>query len=235
MSIEEHRFESAQEAGAALAQAVAADLRTGILRRGAASLAISPRPGLAGFCEALRAQALDWSRVQITLTDEAWVAPGSAHSGEHLLRRQLLQDAALDARLVGLWTPDSTPIMAAPQVAERLLLLPRPFDAVVLEPGAEGQVAALFPGMPALEAMLNPNWAVPAAPARAPDETFERITLTLRSLLDASRIYLFAAGEDAEAGYAAALQAGARSPLRALLAQNRTPVEVFLIEDESAA
>jgi 6-phosphogluconolactonase len=230
MSIEEERdFHSIEALGTALAESVAADLRSGVTRRTAASLAISPRAALLPFCVALRAQpAVDWSRVHITLTDECWVAPGSERSGEHFLRQHLVRDDVLDARFTGLWQRDRRPIEVAPEIAERLSRLPRPLDAVVLELGDDGAVAALIPGIPGLDAMLNPNWAVPAAPSRVPDESFERVTLTLRALLDAHRVYLVVASPDAAIAYAEAIGANApRSPVRALLAQRRTPVVVL--------
>jgi 6-phosphogluconolactonase len=232
MSIEEQRdFPSVESLGAALAEAVAADLRSGVTRRATASIAISPRPALMTFCVALRAQpGVDWSRVHITLADECWVAPGSEHSGEHFLRQHLVRDDVLDARFVGLWLRDRRPIEAAPEIAERISRLPRPLDAVVLALGDDGAVAALIPGIPGLEAMLNPNWAVPAAPSRVPDESFERVTLTLRALLDAHRVYLVVASPQAAAIYAEAIEANAsRSPVRALLAQRRTPIVVMRV------
>ncbi|MGH8518056.1 MAG: 6-phosphogluconolactonase, partial [Panacagrimonas sp.] len=134
MSIEERDFPSTEALGAALAGSVAADLRSGVVRRAAASLAISPRPALLPFCTALRSQpGIDWSRVNITLTDECWVAPGSEHSGEHFLRQHLVRDDVLDARFIGVWQRDRRPIESAPEIAERLSRLPRPLDAVVLE------------------------------------------------------------------------------------------------------
>lgn len=231
MAIDERHFDTRHEAALALASAVAADLRTGLTRQAAASLAVCVRPDLFTFFEALRAEPLGWSRIEIALTDECWVPPGSEQSCERLLRRHLMQDDVLDARLIGLWTQDRKPIQAAPEIAERLSRMNRPFDAVVLDVGDDGRVAGLFPGMPGLDAMLNPNWAVPAAPARSPDEDVDRITMTLRALLDSRRIYLVPVGVGPKAAYARALEGGKQgSPVRALLAQKRTPVTVILAD-----
>jgi 6-phosphogluconolactonase len=230
LPIDERRFDSASEASLALAATVADDLRRGLTRQAAAALAVCARPVLAPFFEALSAQVLDWSRVQIALTDECWVPPGSVHSAERLLRRHLIRQEVLDARLVSLWTNDARPIQATPEIADRLMRMTRPFDAVVLDVGEDGRVAGLFPGMPGLDAMLNANWAVPAAPAKAPDEDMDRITMTLRALLDAHRIYLVPVGVGPRAAYARALEGKNGSPVRALLAQRRTPVSVVLVD-----
>lgn len=231
-NIEERGFDSIESLGDGLARSVAADLRAAILRRAAASLAISPRPTLIPFCVALRMQpGIDWSHVQITLTDERWVSPGADGSGEHFLRRHLIRDDVLDARFVGLWRHDLKPIEAMPEIAESFSRLPRPLDAVLLELDEDGGIAALVPGITGLEAMLNPNWAVPAAPSRAAGESDERVTLTLRALLDAQRIHLVVAGGGACRAYDEALadRAG-RTPVRALLAQRRTPVVVLKLD-----
>jgi 6-phosphogluconolactonase len=230
LAIEERRFEKQAQLALALAEAVAEDLRTGLTRQAAASLAVCARPDLFAFFAALRTQPLDWSRVEIALTDECWVPPSSEQSCERVLRRHLIRDEVLDARLIGLWTNDPRPIQAAPEIAERLTRMTRPYDAVVLDVGEDGRVAGLFPGMPGLSAMLNPNWAVPAAPARDPDEDVDRVTMTLRALLDSRRIYLVPAGEGPRAAYARAIEAKNASPVRALLAQNRTPVTVMLCD-----
>jgi 6-phosphogluconolactonase len=232
VTIDERELGSIEALGVALAESVAADLRSGIVRRTAASVAISPRPSLLTFLVALRArEGIDWSRVQIMPTDECWVAPGSERSGEHFLRRHLVRDDVLDARFLGLWRPGCRPIEAVPEISDVISRMPRPLDAVVLELGEQGEIAALVPGIPGLDAMLNPNWSVPAAPSRVPDDPIERVTLTLRALIDAYRVYLVVAGPGAHRAYADARSAGsARSPVQALLAQRRTPVVVMKVD-----
>lgn len=226
MSIERVAHPDAQAAAADLARAVAADLRAGIEARGSASAILGASPGLVAFLQALRAQPLDWSRVTLVPSDECWVDARDPDSREGLLRRHLLRDAVLDARLVTLRTDDARPLAAIAQIGERLSRLARPFDAVVLEAGAAGEVAALHPGMAGLEAMLNPRWAVQAAPARAPDDPRERVTLTLRALLDARRVHVLLARHEP-------LPAG--SPADAVLARARVPLRVVGIDGGRAA
>lgn len=228
-NIEERHFHSIESLGEDLARSVAADLRAAILRRASASIAISPRPALLPFYVALRAQpGVDWSHVQITLTDERWVAPGSEGSGEHFVRQHLIRDDVLDARFVALWRRNLKPIEAIPEIAESFSRMPRPLDTVVLGLDEDGGIAALVPGIAGLEAMLNPNWSVPAAPSRAPGDAFECVTLTLRALLDSHRIHLVVAGNGACRAYEASLaNTAGRTPVRALLAQRRTPVVVM--------
>lgn len=221
MSIERVAHPTAQAAAADLARAVAADLRAGIDARGSAAAILGASHGLVAFMQALRAQALDWSRVTLVPSDECWVDARDPDSREGLLRRHLLRDAALDARLLSLRQGDGRPLQAMVEIGERLARLPRPFDAVVLEAGAAGEIAALHPGMAGLDAMLNPRWAVQAAPARAPDDPRERVTLTLRALLDARRVHLLVPhGMDLQAG----------SPADAILQRVRGPLRVVTFD-----
>lgn len=228
MSIDQQTYASPSQAAEALSAAVADALRTGIAARGAGSLLVSARADLVPTFQRLCDEDLDWSRVTILPSDECWVAPSSEYSGERLLRRHLLQGAALDARLLALRTADRKPIEAVVELAERLARLDRPFDAALLSVGVEGDVAGLLPETPAVEAMLKPDWAVKIAPVTAKTLPHERVTLTFGGLLDVRQIFVLVP-EAAVDAYAQA-QAGERSSaIAALLRQRRAPVSVAVI------
>lgn len=227
MKVEERSFASIGEAADVLSSVLADALRAGIAQRGAGCLAISPHLELLPVFTALREQTLDWTCVHLVLTDDCWVAPASAHSGEHLLRRHLVQGAVLDAQLVGLRTAQHKPIAAVVEVAERIARLPRPFDTVLLVLGTDGAIAGMMPGTPALDAMLKPDWAVKVAPVTAAVEPIERITLTLSALLDSRSVFLLVPASADEA-YAEAM-AGV-GPAAALFKQRRVPVCALKIE-----
>jgi 6-phosphogluconolactonase len=230
MAVTEHEFTDSAAAAQALALEVAASLREGIAQRRGASLVVSGGRSPVPFFQALRAQPLDWSKVWITLADERWVAPGSPDSNERLVRQHLVSGAAPDARFVSLWTGDERPIQAVAEVTERILRMPRPFDAVVLGMGEDGHTASLFPGMEALKAMLDPRWKLHVGVGTAPVAPQARITLTLRGLLDARRIFVSLAGSAKREVYDQA-RAGASPldlPIAALLRQEQVPVSVYL-------
>lgn len=226
----EQAFKTDAEAAGVLAAAVAENLRRGIAQRGVASLVTWCEPPGVAFLKALRAQELDWSRVQVTLSDERWVTPGSKSSRETLLRRHLFQAAVLDARLVSLWTGDAKPIQAVVEVTERMARMPRPFDAVVLGVGNDGHVAGLYPGMPALDAMLNPTWALNVATSIAPKAPVEGLTLTMHALTDARHLYLSVSGAAARKVYESARAGAPDYPVAALLRQRRATVSVIVAE-----
>src|SRR5689334_10491589 len=93
----EQRFSDPGSLAAALALEVATRLRDGISARGQALLAVSGGTTPEKFLLLLGRQALDWSRITVTLTDERWVAPDNSRSNEQLLRRTLLSGAAAAA------------------------------------------------------------------------------------------------------------------------------------------
>lgn len=231
----EQAFNSDAEAAVALAKDVAARLREGIAQRGAATLVTWCEPPGVAFLKALRVQPLDWSKLRVTLSDERWTAPGSKGSRETLLRKHLFQGDVLDAQLVSLWTGTGKPINAVVEVTERLARMAQPFDAVVLGLGSDGHVAGLYPGMPALDAMLNPGWALKVATSTAPNAPAEGLTLTMNALTDARNLYLSVAGVSAKVVYEAARGGAVEFPVSALLRQRRAAVSVFLAEQAVAA
>lgn len=210
-----------------LAQDVAAMLRTAIAERGKASLVISggstPKP----FFEALKIKEIQWDKVYITLADERWVDADHPDSNEKLVREHLLTGGA---HFVSLKNFAATPHQGAAQASADIAALPRPFDAVILGMGDDGHTASFFPHAPELEEALAPADNALCAgltpPAYAPHP---RITLTLPAILNARRIILHITGGKKQEVYAKACEAGPVEdmPVRAVLRQEQTPVEVY--------
>jgi 6-phosphogluconolactonase len=107
--------------------------------------------------------------------------------------------------------------------------VPRPFDVLVLGMGDDGHTASLFPDSPNLELALDEAAAAGCIGMRSPTLPEARLSLNLRALLDSRRIVILITGESKWRTYIAALQPGAveRMPVRAVLRQRRTPVEVL--------
>ena len=85
-----------------LAASIAAILGQAIGEQGRAGLAVSGGRSPIALFEALSDTELDWSRVDISLVDERFVAPSDPDSNEGLVRRYLLQARAAQARFTGL-------------------------------------------------------------------------------------------------------------------------------------
>ncbi len=216
-----------------LAAAIGALLADGLSRRPAASLVVSggstPYPMYARLAQ----QKLDWSRVQITLADERWVAPDHADSNERRVRASLLRHDAAAARFIGLKTEAKRPADGAAAAWVALTGVPRPFDVVVLGMGEDGHVASLFPGSSELPAGLDPR-ARPACiavqPALAPHA---RLSLNLAALLQSRHIVIQIIGALKWRVYEKARGAGRPEdmPVRAILRQSAVPVDVYWCPD----
>jgi 6-phosphogluconolactonase len=223
------KFADIEAVSRALADQIAASLKTAIAARGLASLVVSGGKSPIKLFEALRIQELDWSRVCIALADERWVDPSDPASNEKLVREVLLQGSAAAARFLGLKNGAPTPDIGAVSAWETFARVPRPFDTVVLGMGDDGHTASLFPGSPNLPSALNPTAVAGCVGMRAPVAPQPRLSLNLSALLDARRIVILITGDAKWRTYLAAGAEGpvADMPVRALLRQTRTPVEVM--------
>jgi 6-phosphogluconolactonase len=208
---------------------IAAQLGRAIDLRGLASLVVSGGRSPVKLFEQLRTQPLDWSRVCVALADERWVEPTDANSNEKLVRGTLLRDNAAAARFAGLKNAAPSPDLGAVSAWETFARVPRPFDMTLLGMGDDGHTASLFPGSPNLRSALNPAASAGCVGMWAPDAPQPRLSLNLSALLDSRRIAILIGGEAKWSTYEAASGAGAVEdmPVRAVLRQQRTPVEVI--------
>ncbi|XEH51463.1 6-phosphogluconolactonase [Edwardsiella tarda] len=123
----------------------------------------------------------------------------------------------------------ATPFVGAAASEAALAAIPRPFDVVILGMGDDGHTASLFPGaenlFPAL-AMDSGRVCMGMTPLTAP---LDRITLTLPALLDSQQIYLHLVGDTKRQVYLQAVGGVEvnEMPIRAVLQQSRTPVDVY--------
>jgi 6-phosphogluconolactonase len=212
-----------------LAAQIAAGLAAAIGARGLASLVVSGGRTPQRLFEMLRAQPLDWSRVCIALADERWVDPADGASNEKLVRDVLLKDLAASARFLGLKNGAPTPDLGAVSAWETFARVPRPFDAVLLGMGDDGHTASLFPGSPNLPSALNLAAAAGCVGMWSPEPPQARLSLNLTALLDSRRIVVLISG-DAKwrtLGEAQAPGPVQDMPVRAVLRQSRTPVNVL--------
>jgi 6-phosphogluconolactonase len=211
-----------------LAADIAESLTAAINARGIASLVVSGGRSPVRLFEILRTQPLVWDRVRIALADERWVSPDDPASNERLVRDVLLKDHAASARFLGLKNGAPTPDLGAVSAWETFARVPRPFDAVILGMGDDGHTASLFPGSPNLPRALNPAAAAGCVGMWAPVPPQARLSLNLSALLDSRRIVVLITGESKWRTFAAACAPGPVEdmPIRAVLRQTRTPVDV---------
>jgi len=222
-------FPSVQTLNQSFARKVAGGLRQGIDARGHATLVVSGGRTPLGLFEQLAQQPLAWDKVVITLADERWVDPDDELSNERLVRRALLTGPAAAATFVGLKNSRATPEEGAAVTEAALALVPWPADVLVLGMGADGHTASLFPGaanLPAALAMDSGRRCFAMSPVTAP---LARLTLSLPVLLSSRHIYLHLVGEAKREQYEQAEQGEDvnEMPVRAILHQHQTPVDVY--------
>ncbi|OLS59152.1 6-phosphogluconolactonase [Pseudomonas putida] len=213
-----HELKSAEQLAWQLATDVAGRLRTAIAGQGRATLVVSGGRSPVAFFQALAQEALDWSKVTVSLADERWVPVEHADSNEGLLRRHLLTGNAAKARFVGLYRSAAS-LDAAAEAAEQALAELPPIDVLVLGMGDDGHTASLFPASPNLADGLSLLSKRRCLPMLAPSVPHQRISLTRRLLATAGFTVLSVQG------------AGKLATLRAALAGNelaQMPIRAFL-------
>jgi 6-phosphogluconolactonase len=92
----------------------------------------------------------------------------------------------------------------------------------------------LFPGADGLNAALNPDSeklvaAIKAKPSAVTGTLTERMSMTVAALLQCDRIVVLITGEDKLSVFDQAMRPGANAelPIRALLDQDKVPVELY--------
>lgn len=186
---------------AALMAVVRERLLNGLLQNGKASWAVSGGSTPAPLFEAMSGVGLDWSRVQIALVDERWVAEDHPRSNEAFMKKALKKGHAVRARFVGMKTPHDNPFDAEASVNDRYKALSLPFDSVLLGMGLDGHTASLFPAAKGLEAAFDPVnndmcKALTAVRSEVTGEETDRMSLTAAAIIAAKHKVMMITGAE---------------------------------------
>jgi 6-phosphogluconolactonase len=223
------RYSDLETLSNALADKTIAALKAAIDAHGSASFIVSGGKTPTKLFQILRNRDLDWSRVWVALVDERWVETSNPDSNEHLVRTELLRDKAAAAQFIGLKNDAATPDAGASLAWQAFSRVPRPFDLVVLGMGDDGHTASLFPNSPNLASALDTSSAPACVGMLAPVAPQPRMSLNLSALLDTRQIVILLNGTAKWRTYVSASAPGPvpDMPVRAVLRQTRTPVEVM--------
>ncbi len=198
----------AADLGAALGQRLRQQERAALLLPGGNS------PQL--LLPLLAAQSLEWPRIDVSPSDERWVASDAAESNYRQLREGLLLANCLDPR------QDASVQLAAKRWQAQLQAW-LPFAAVLLGMGEDGHFASLFPGMPGLIEALDEASAPAVLPALAPSEPRQRLSPNLAMLCRTQWLGLLIFGADKRH----LLESCAGLPVHTLLHNRQLPVQVY--------
>ena len=216
-------------ATALAANRVAKLLQHGIATRGVAGLAVSGGRSPIAFFDQLSREKLPWEKVSITLVDERWVPTDSESSNEHLVRQHLLRNEAMASRFVPLKSGAPSPQLALADRETAIQKMPWPLDVIVLGMGEDGHTASLFPGADNLVTALDVARTNLLAAIDPPHADHQRISLTLRALLQVQSLVLLIQNSRKRAVYeqARATTDVTKLPIASVLNQRSVKVEVF--------
>jgi len=183
----------------------------------------SPR----GLFRTLRLLPVPWYLVTIVPSDERWVPLEDDESNEGMMRRELLSGEPGFARFVSLYRHGRSATDALPALHASLADVPRPFDSVVVGMGDDGHTASLYPDCPDIGRALHSD--AECVVQQVPGACHPRVSLTVRSLLDAREVNLLFFGARKRAVYKESLRPGPveEYPVRALVQQTQVPVNVY--------
>ncbi|WP_420863361.1 6-phosphogluconolactonase [Algirhabdus cladophorae] len=182
----------------ALADVIAGSLENHLFSEETATLVVPGGTTPGPIFDSLSATAhLDWSRINVLLSDERWVPLDSPRSNTKLLKDRLLTGPAAAARYVPLFCDAADPSAGAlalgPSVEDVL-----PITVLVLGMGADMHTASLFPNSPQLAGALDPK--APAVVAvDVPDQPEDRVSLSASVLRGAISTHIVIKGADKRA------------------------------------
>ncbi|MDE0969610.1 MAG: 6-phosphogluconolactonase [Octadecabacter sp.] len=177
-----------------LANKIAGELEAHLLTNDSVSFAVpggtTPGPIFDVLCGA---KHIDWSRVNVLLTDERWVPESSDRSNTRLLRERLLVDAAAVANYVPLYgatpAPEESIVTIEAKISDLL-----PISVLLLGMGTDMHTASIFPGADNLDSALHGNSLL--VPMRAPGAPEARVTLSARVLKRAMSRHIVIIGKE---------------------------------------
>ena len=199
-----------------VAQRIASELGQSLRREERATLSVPGGTTPGPVFDTLSGADLDWSRVDVVLNDERWVAEDSPRSNTRLVRERLLVGRAAAATLIPMRADTDTPEVALEALAEGLR--PHlPISVLLLGMGADMHTASLFPGADLLDEALASD-APPIMALRAEAAGEPRLTLTAPVLKSAVNVHVLITGADKRD----AIERGAR------LAPREAPIALVL-------
>ena len=149
----------------------------------------TPAPVFDDLCDA----DLDWSRVDVMLSDERWVPEVHVRSNTRMIRERLLTGRAAKARYLPLFAKAESPEAVLPEL-ESNITPNLPISVLLLGMGDDMHTASLFPGADALGDALKHDAPV-LVPMRGGGAPEPRVTLSARVLNGALAKHLVITGQ----------------------------------------
>ncbi len=184
-----------------LANIIAGELTAALDHEESVTLAVPGGTTPGPIFDVLCAADLEWSRVNVMLTDERWVPESSDRSNTRLLKNRLLTGRAAAATLLPLYAEGGSAEEELPALSDGIA--PNlPLTVCLLGMGADMHTASIFPGADRLDDALNGSDIL--YPMRAPGAPEPRITLSAKVLNGAINRHIVITGAEKRAALEAA-------------------------------
>lgn len=180
-----------------LANILAGKLTSTLMHEDRATLVVpggsTPGPIFDALCDA----DLDWSRVDVMLSDERWVPEDDPRSNAALIRKRLLTGRAAAANFLPFYAGVEAPEDVLSEVEARIEPL-LPVSVALLGMGADMHTASLFPRGDNLRLALDAGAPILVS-MRAPGLDCTRVSLSAPVLRAAMSLHLVITGNDKRA------------------------------------
>lgn len=226
MSLEEKFFPDRRRLMAALNQDFATLISETVRKRRKCSMALAGGTTPGPLYEHLSNLPLPWAKVTATVTDERWVSPEDPASNEWLVRDLLLKRRAAEATFIPFKT-NHAKASGAPAAVDKRLAPAMPFDICLLGMGPDGHVASLIPGSDGYDAAMNSKRMTAAVTAIGAAGSPERLSLTPAAIHGSKHIVVLFMGNDKMAVYNEAKAGGGITPMKDILTQKKTPIDIY--------
>lgn len=196
MNNEYINFTTKEKLANTFANEVVSILEKNIASQNSATLLLSGGNTPKMFLNILSTKNLEWEKVTIGLVDERCVKTSNTNSNEYLVKNELCINNAKQANFIGMYRNNESDVEKT--VVECSDIYKKAFksiDVIVLGMGTDGHTASLFPFNKKLYTaydLNNPSFCISIKPDTAP---YERISLTLHSILKAKNIFLHLEGK----------------------------------------
>ena len=229
MKIARYAADFENDAATALAENIAERLQQVLYFKTRAVLALSGGRSPQRVLPVLARAPMDWSAVDVTLSDERWVPPSDPASNAAMIERCFLQEGAARVNFLPLWTTNTSHAEAPVHADARLRSITMPPDIIYLGIGEDGHLASLFPANTTAAFTASNGFSIStlADVSQAPRE---RISLDLPSLLGAATIYLHFGGAAKSSVYETAVNMttpSAALPLSLVVQSEHPDIRVF--------
>lgn len=185
------RRSSSSEQAKLLAEDIAGCLNDAIAIKDWAGIAFSGGSTPALMFEQLARQAVDWSKVSITLVDERCVGIDSNRSNTATLYKAFIDKLAVKPQFYPLYQEGESDA----ECALRLESFPNRFDIVHLGMGEDAHTASFFPDADNIAELLDLEQSKKLMYALSASSQERRITWTLAALLNSAHIVLQLRGQ----------------------------------------